>query len=267
MKKIILYCVTYNSYDEAELFLQSVNNAAAQTPDMSVTVVVADNTEDNRRDISTEYDTITVQVHICPRNLGYLGAVQECMRLYAPNDYDFFAISNVDLKVDAGAFAYLSKLEVDQQVGWIAPQIYSVQENRDRNPKILSRYSRKKLSILHFLYKHPWANRLYEKTLYKRKKVSVVKHKEGEEIYAGHGSFMIFTHAYLAKAGLPNYPVFLFGEEIYFAEQCRLNALKTVYVPGIRIVDSEHCSTSSMHSSAYYRYNAESLQYILQAYY
>ena len=65
--------------------------------------------------------------------------------------------------------------------------------------------------------------------MYKRKKYLVVG--SPKDVYAGHGSFIILTKYYLSKVGIVNYPVFLFCEEIYLAEMCRINNLLVRYEP------------------------------------
>lgn len=267
MKSIAIYCVTYNSYKETQLFIESVNTAAGMLKGVEVVVFVADNTEKECQIILTDYPNIKVEPYIIGRNLGYFGAVKKCMQKHKPISYDYVIISNVDIVVNEKALKRLSELSINDDIGWLAPMIFSTSEKRDRNPKILSRYSKRKLQILKLLYSYPWLNRLYEQTLYRRKSIKSYSHKEGEEIYAGHGSFIILTKTFFSRIGMIDYPVFLFGEEIYLAEQCRKYGLKTIYVPSILITDSDHCSTSKMKSSFYYKCNLESIKYILNEFY
>lgn len=267
MKSIAIYCVTYNSYAETDRFLSSVDVAAEKSNNMNVTVFVADNTEDNIQVIRTDYPNISVEPFVVGKNSGYFGAVQQCMQKHNPANYDYVVISNVDLVVNNDALKRLAEIDVTDSIGWLAPMIYSTAENRDHNPKIMSRYSKRKLHLLKFMYSHPWINRLYEHTVYRLKSSIQDVHEEGEKIYAGHGSFIILTNAFFRKAGTIDYPIFLFGEEIYLAEKCRLNRMKTIYVPSVMITDSDHCSTGKMQPSFYYKCNYESIRYILHEYY
>ena len=92
-------------------------------------------------------------------------------------------------------------------------------------------------------------------------------YKRQGEIYGGHGSFIILTKMYFERCGIINYPVFLFGEEIYLAEQCRQQGLKVVYDPTIAVKDTEHASTGNMPSRFYCNCNAKALEYIMSAFY
>jgi hypothetical protein len=86
------------------------------------------------------------------------------------------------------------------------------------------------------------------------------------KIYASHGSFFILTHMFLKRVSELNYPVFLFGEEIYIAETSRNLNLDIIYAPNLRVFDSEHASTSKMKSDAYRSYNEQALTYLLAEY-
>jgi GT2 family glycosyltransferase len=93
------------------------------------------------------------------------------------------------------------------------------------------------------------------------------------DIYAGHGSFILLTRAYFEKCGMIDYPVFLFGEELYLAEECRKHSLRVIYRPEICIYDSEHVSTSKLKKTLpfkktfYYQCNSDAIDYILANYY
>ena len=89
----------------------------------------------------------------------------------------------------------------------------------------------------------------------------------GASVYAGHGSFIILTQAYLRRCGTIDYPVFLFCEELYLAEMCRRNGLAVVYVPHIRVNDTEHVSVGKMAHRDYCRHNLEAVSYIIRHFY
>lgn len=269
MIRLAIYCVTYNSYDELQRYLQSVKEAALRVgQSVGVDVFVADNTEHHVQSISEAWVGFTLKVFQLKHNWGYFGAVQKMMRTTDVMAYDFVMISNVDLLLSADAFEKLTALHVDDHTGWIAPQIYSEAEDRDKNPKIKQRYTLGRLKMLRLMYAFPILHFLYTKTFYKRKKLERKTMSNGRQvIYAGHGSFIILTRAYMQKCGIPDYPVFLFGEEIYLAEKCRQGGLDVVYDPSVKIYDTEHASTGSLAKRRYYRYNKEAMEYIIHTFY
>ena len=245
MIKIAIFCVSYHSDKERDLYLASIERAAKTAGDkVSVDTFVTNN---NDKD-----------------NPGYFGAVKRMMQRNHPVAYDYVIISNVDLTLEKDFFAKLVAYDCAEDTGWIAPQIWSRQENRDLNPKISDRYSHNKLWLLKMIHRLPFMHSIYTKTLYRRKRAQPLNRKF---IYAGHGSFIILTKAFFLKNGIIDYPVFLFCEEIYLAELCREAGLKVVYVPRLKIYDNEHISTGKMSVSTYSRLNYKAVSYILKRFY
>lgn len=267
MKSIAIYCVNYNSYEFLSAFLRSVDDAAKEVGGQAdVSVYVADNTENNILDINEVLQYVVLKVFPYYENLGYFGAVKRMMMETKPEEFDFVIISNVDVVLKADALSVLlgSYGGNCQCIGWIAPQIYSEAEHRDRNPKIVNRYTLGRLKMLRMMFKYPLLKYLYNNTFYKRKKLQT--HEPGV-IYGGHGSFIILTKEYIRQCGMIDYPIFLFGEELYLAEKCRNKGLTVVYDPQITIMDMEHSSTGKMTSRFYNRCNVEALEYIIRAFY
>lgn len=245
MIRIALFCVSYESDKEKDLFLSSIEQAKKRAMEVvSVDVFVACNTREN--------------------NPGYLGAVRLLMNNADLGVYDYVIISNVDLMIEEDFFIKLANYKCQEDIGWIAPQIWSEKEKRDKNPRQTVRYSLRKLKLLRLGYKYPWLDTLYTKTLYKRKKMN--RNQPGF-VYSGHGSFIVLTRSFLARCGKVNYPVFLFCEEIYLAEQCLQAGLKVVYAPEMKVTDLEHVSTGKMGHHTYCQHNLEAIEYIIKTFY
>lgn len=245
MKKIAIFCVSYQSDKERDRYLASINEAKIKADNkVSIDIFVANNTKED--------------------NPGYFGAIKRLMQQVNAKDYDYSIISNVDLMLEENFFQKLADYNCSEDTGWIAPQIWSNLEERDRNPKVLNRYSLKKLQILKTFYQFPILDTLYTSTFYKKKKYE--SHQAGQ-IYAGHGSFIILTRRFFELCGKIDYPVFLFCEEIYLAEMCRKAGLKVLYEPSLIVKDTEHASTGRMNHGFYCRCNYEAMQYIIKTFY
>lgn len=270
MTTVAIFCVTYNTYEELAGYYHSVCQAAERARGrVAVDFFVADNTTQNAREIvlaaTPDVKPVPFPFH---ENLGYLGAVQKMMhqREVDVSSYDYVAISNVDLTMAEDALLRLCEKPAAANTGWIAPALLSVQENRDRNPGVMRRYTACRLKLLRVMFLHPLLVAAYRATLYRRHRAQR-NVPSGQTIYAGHGSFMLFTKAYFQHCGLPQFPMFLYGEELYFAEQCRAHGLMAVYCPAIKLMDQEHASVGKMPRAALCRYNRESLGYILRTFY
>lgn len=266
MTKLALFCVTYNSYDELLSFLDSVSCAVKYCRDIDVDVFVADNTESEVRNLDNIcHDApFSLKIFAYNKNFGYLGAASRMINSLDCSSYDFIAISNVDILLSKDAFSQLLKTPIDDNTGWIAPALLSGVEKRDRNPQAVRRYSLMRLKILKCMFKFPILHCIYCMTFYKRKKF--LKY-EPMDIYAGHGSFMLFTKKFYRHNPKLDYPIFLYGEEIFFAELCRVSGLKVIYRPNIIIYDEEHVSTSKLKRSFYYKCNYEALDFLIRKFY
>jgi len=195
---LAIFCVTYNTYDETLQFLASIDHAAESARGVNVDVFVGDNTECGVRKIAFSPQRFSLRVYYLHKNWGYFGAVSRMMEQEDTSGYDFVVISNVDVALDANFISQLAQQNTAENVGWIAPQIYSIVEKRDRNPQIVSRYSKRKLQLLHLLFRFPLLHILYTRTAYKAKRLH--GHRPGF-FYAGHGSFIVLTRQYMERCG------------------------------------------------------------------
>ena len=87
------------------------------------------------------------------------------------------------------------------------------------------------------------------------------------DIYAGHGSCIILTENFFRYYQHIHYPIFLYGEELFFAELITNKGLRVRYVPSIRMITEGGVSTSKMPSESFFRYNVEAINYILKIFY
>jgi hypothetical protein len=238
MKNYLLICVTYHSDEALRQFVESVNRAAERVKDeMQVDIKIADNGADNR---------------------GYLGGALPIYNANA-NAYDYVSISNVDLQLAPDFFEQLLTIDTTH-IGWLAPDIYTAKINRHENPCMLSRPTKSNFFIWNIIYSCTWIYRLYH-ALY------VLKSRQSREypaceIYAGHGSFMLFTKAFVAQYPELHFPTFMYGEEIWFAELVRAAELKTSYAPTLRIANTGNISTGLINQKQKSAWSKESLHAI-----
>ena len=280
--KVLFVPVTYNSYDALDNYIASVGKAleAAADSTISVKIHVADNStfsrneecgmwnENSQRAETTHYD-----------NPGYLPAALKTVYSEDYASYDYIIISNVDVTLDETFFTALRDLKPDPDTVWIAPFIWSPSEHRDVNPKIQERYTKKRLRLLRLFFRFPLVWYTYSKSVYRLRKgnqgdnsasdISLTSHHSPltSNIYAGHGSFMIFRPAIFQQEPPLNYPVFLFCEEIFMAEMARRIGKKTTHCPSVKVWDCEHASTGLMGLWRYCKYNHDALSYIIKHFY
>lgn len=243
MKKYLLICVTYHSDEELHAFVASVHCAAEQVKErMQVDVEIADNGKEN---------------------LGYLGGALPIYNKKAKN-YDFVSISNVDLELSSDFFEQLLKTDVTN-VGWLAPDIYTDKIDRHENPYMLSRPTKWNFAIWDIIYSNTFIYRLYHSLyIFKGKQQKVYP---ACTVYAGHGSFMLFTNAFVQHYPELHFPTFMYGEEIYFAELTRAAKLKTEYAPTLHIANVGNISTGMVNQAQKSKWSKESLHAIQKTFF
>lgn len=267
--KVIILCVNYNSYNELNDYIQSIDESSKNcTSPILIDVVIVDNSK-NRENFSFS-GSINVKQIFTNKNLGYFGAIAFAINELQCklNEYEYIIFSNVDLQVSIDFFSNLSILKIDKNVGCIAPKIFSKKEGINRNPKVINRYSLRKLKILKIMYRFPLLYYLYKDFFYinRRNKIST-NDFTGLDIYAAHGSFMIFTKVFSSFLQTFIYPTFLFCEELFIAENLKKQELRTIYEPKLKIMDIDHASTSKMKSSFYFKCNFDSVNMIIKEFY
>ncbi len=267
-KKILIICVNYNSYNELSEYLKTIDRSSSHTKEVaSIDVYVADNTVENFKKIDiSPYQCINITVKPFHENLGYLGGVNKVIESNKISDlkiYDYVIISNVDLFMSEHFLEILLNNNYDSQIGWITPRIISLQDKNDKNPRMINRPSLLKMKFILFLYKYSYLFYFYKKILhhFARKKKTT---NTNEIIYAGHGSFMIFTKSFFKVVDNIRFDSFLYAEEIFFAELIRKTNLKVFYDRSIFINDIEHISTKKIKRIAWYKMNQDSIRMLIE---
>jgi GT2 family glycosyltransferase len=263
----LLVCVNYDSDEETACYLRSLHSLEQH----KLNVVVVDNGE-HRGGTSLVSDA-NVSVLRSPTNLGYFGGARYALSLYLERNPlpDWVIVSNVDLTIqDSNFMERLAQLNLSPDVAVIASSIRSNLTGIDQNPYLRSRPARWRMHSYKWLYRSRVALNTHELTsavfhrltaAASRKKQSRDIEFSSQEIYAAHGSFLIFSKNYFERGGDLNYPEFLFGEEIYVAEKVRSLGMKVLYEPSLVVVHEEHRSTKLFKSREVAAYVAASAAY------
>ena len=243
MKKYLLICVTYHSDKELHTFLESVHRAEERVKgQMVVDIEIADNGKDNK---------------------GYLGGALPIYNGRA-KEYDFVSISNVDLQLEPDFFEQLLRIDT-KGLGWIAPDIYTDKINRHENPFMLSRPTKRNFMIWNIIYSSTWIYRMYY--VLHRLKNKYSKVYPAGDIYAGHGSFMLFTKTFVENNPDLHFPGFMYSEEIFMAELVRNARLNVRYCPTLHIANIGNISTGLINQSRKSRWSKESLRAIYKQFF
>jgi len=251
MKHFLLSCVNYNSYNELVNYLKSIDEAAEQAKELvHVDVVISDNSINKKKIDTSGYTSINCQTFL-NENIGYLGAALSLINQADISQYDFVIISNVDLKLSTAFFKNIINIDLTDKginisnIGWISPRIFTTKSQKDESPLMIKRPTKFKLILLEWLYRIDFLEGLYIYFhQFRHRERKYLSSQSSCEIYAGHGSLMIFTKMFFLQNQKLVFPSFMYAEEIYFAELVRLTNLKTVYIPGVYVENIGNVSTT-----------------------
>jgi GT2 family glycosyltransferase len=266
--KLLLFVVNYCADEPLKRLLESVGRARARSPETRVTVYVLDNSLKDRSAQSELAAALAgfdfqVTVEHAKDNLGYFGGLPIAQSVGADADCVIYANPDIVLHDD-----FFLRLEEPREcVGLLAPRILPLHGGADLNPKYARRLPRAKLERLEWIYSHLISYRAYNAlgTLRERGRRSF-RDLPRQRIYCPHGSIFVFTDVGFFCA-LPPYPCFLFGEELFVAEEARLAGVEIWYEPDLRVTDIRHASVSLLASERRRRSYHESVTHILRQYY
>jgi GT2 family glycosyltransferase len=271
--KIIFFVVNYKADDHVFKMIESVLNANKDV-NFDITIHVIDNSIKSKveeAEFRKSLQANGASLYSSTENLGYFGCIPIAQSLIENETFDCVIYCNPDLCLDVN---FLKELTVSMQVkGIIAPSIISKTEGFDQNPKYLSKLSRSKMIRLKLIYSNILTYFLFFSLARVKELLFVIKKRSTQSndklnqiIYAPHGAMFIFTDASFFK-GLEPYPCFLFGEEIFIAEEAEKAGVKVYYTPNVKVYDSRHASISSLGNNFRRKLYYKSISYLLKNYY
>ena len=276
--EVLIIGVIYNTYPETIRYLESLAPVAFS----NIALILIDNSDKEEpsdfQEILKKY--IFAHYFRTGKNLGYFHGAREGLKYYMDHHSTFppwILVTNVDIVFTTHFFDRLTELNIQQNLGVVAPSIISQKWNTDYNPQLLMRYSKLRLQFYRFIYVSFLIHNFFLLVAYLKKwmvgflrKYSRVKENQyhiGKKIYAPHGACLVFSYNYFNNGGTLDLPNFLFGEEIVVAETAIKLGLDVVYHPELVIYDYEHASTGFFVTPKTNSYYQESIQSILDRYY
>ena len=207
-------------------------------------------------------------------NLGYFGALALAQARSAQGRFEYVVFANADLIVAPDFFCALRACRGAAAI--LAPSIVvaSATGEMDQNPAYESRLSRRRLRFLRAVYGSAPLFAAYSMLWRARDRMraradSAAKESRGararRKIYAAHGAMFIFADVAFFQS-LAGFRPFLFGEEIFVAEEARRADLDTLYVPEVRVRHSRSKSMSSVPQEGQRKYLFEALTFLLSRY-
>jgi GT2 family glycosyltransferase len=268
MKKILIVCVNYNTYDHLINYLDSIEIAKINCSDCILNVYIADNSSKKQEIIIEKYQHINIKVFLF-NNLGYLGGASAIINeeIKDISVYDYVIISNVDVALANNVLSELIKSSFGELVAWISPQRFSTKKNIVLHVEKKERPSKLKIYLTCLIYKYPFLRNVQNMLAWQKYVKMSSQPLLEEQIYVGCGSFIILTKTFFKHYKRIEYPVFLYGEELYLAELIYQKKLKVMYSPNILVFNEGEVSTSVNSIKQTCKYQYQAIKYIKDNFY
>jgi GT2 family glycosyltransferase len=273
--RVFILTVNYNSEKELYDYINSIKDSFKRIDDLIIDLIIFDNSEKdnfNYESFKENFENLSltnfsIKTYRSSLNSGYFGGISLMRKNVLKKNYDFAIYCNPDILLDVDFFSSLNKIDSNDK-GIIAPSIITVKEGFDQNPMYLERLKKKKLIRLKLIFNNNITYNIYSAFSYLIKELSFKKKKPflKSKIYAVHGSIFIFSNLDFVKK-IPDYPCFLFGEEIFIAEEARLNGIEIFYKPEVIVNDIRHASVGKQSSNFRRKHNYNSIVFLLDKYY
>ncbi len=197
-----------------------------------------------------------VSVYHPEDNLGYFGAANYGLDQYTQTCSvlpDFIIICNSDISFAGDNFiSELITISEMKDFDILGPDVYSDFLKYHQNPYIVRRISRRRMKMYYWLTANVILYTLFTLVhLIKRRlfRSGQLLAKEDMQVYAIHGSFMVFRKSYFDRGGSIQYPLLLFGEELFIAETALKKGFKLIFEPSLKIIHKQHATTGTFKSS------------------
>jgi GT2 family glycosyltransferase len=271
MKKIVIVLINY--FKEHELLVFVKEFVLSQDYE-NFEVVIVDN--------GSETDLLRSELSANPlisiinpgSNTGYFGAARLAFDMISKRDGgipEIFIVSNFDLEFDKNSFfREINEVCLESKSAVIGPRIVSGLNKSELNPMYTSRLQLSHLRRLSFITSYYLLFVAYQYLHYLKRKLRSEKSmvaKSSIEVYAIHGSMMIFKTSFFQKGGSLIYPSFLYQEELFVAEQCRNLNLKMEVNSKLQVVHAEHTTTGKFKSVQHMKWLHQSVEFILKEFY
>ncbi|MFA5781799.1 MAG: glycosyltransferase [Bacteroidales bacterium] len=208
-----------------------------------------------------------------PENIGYFGAVNYAIKNHIQEieKYKYCIVCNNDIVIKDNNF--LEKVSCYSGINdTIAPRIISLVSGKDQNPhmehsvsfsqKIQYRllFSNYYIGFILYFFRIAMIKVL---ALMNKKKINLSE----RNIFAMHGSCMIFSGKYFLKGGYIDDGSFLYGEETSVTAICKLINCTIRFVPDLIVYHDEHkTSMANGLKKRIYGHQKEAYRYIKRKY-
>ena len=222
-------------------------------------LVVDNGSTSNEKDELAKLRQVSPRIDVvyAPRNLGYFGGVEFGRQhaLESGEAPEWLVIANQDIEFEKSFMQQLASLTSSRSLAVIAPSILSRPGGVEMNPYMRIRPSLARTLLRAAVFSTIAGARMAVRLSERRGRASVGHPTPGPcTLYAPHGSLIVCGRAFFESGGSLRWSAFLFGEEIFLAEQILTMGVGIRYLPGLRAVHYAGSSTSDRTNGAILHY-------------
>ncbi len=289
MNSILIITVNYKN----TVPTRSLVNSLEKCPNANqVKLVIIDNESSHKTkaELKSINENSKIDIHIIPseNNRYYWGGVAFGLTHLDVNNFDWTIICNNDIEFNDSTFLnQLSQLDTDQYP-IIAPNVKSINTGKDLNPFLSKPISTIQDIYYSLYYYNPYTakfihkiGRFINRTLVRHSldegmskinnlsavdKAKADQQSAIKEIYAPHGSCIIFSNLFFKNGGHLDTGFTMYGEEVSTAEIAKALTLPVHYVPSLSLVHNDHQSTRRSSWKENYLHSKETYYYLKNKY-
>jgi len=234
----------------------------------SLEILVCDNSDSWVGDAPHPCATILRQ----GKNLGYYGgcahglahwrAAHGCVPAWV-------GAVNTDLELDPHFFHTIIET-IPSHYAVVAPAV-QLPDGTHQNPFLHDRPSIARMAWMRLVFRTEstsWAWTLGHDVM---RRIRPHSRKTGErirkQIYAPHGSIVMFRREFFTKGGKLEFGGFMYGEELHVAEQARQLGLAVLYEPAASVLHNAHSCVGKVPSKLNRKWRTDSSEFLWSAYF
>ena len=246
---ILIITVNFKNSKPTENLIKSIIKCKTHR-DLKMIIIDSESSESSFFSLDSIRKRMNLDIEIIrsDKNTYYWGGINLGLNKFC-NDYKKYKwviTCNNDIEFnDISFFEKLNNLKEDSY-SIIAPKIISSLTNKNLNPFMLKPIS----FVYNIYYSLYYLNFFTSKIIHKIgrlikliKTQSKIKNSSIYQIYAGHGSCMIFSKDFFSNGGFLDTGFTMYGEEVSTAEIAKKLNLLIYYIPSLSIIHNEHQST------------------------
>ena len=269
---ILIITVNYKDSEPTEHLIKSIINCKINR---NIKMLIIDNESSESSfcslELLREKTNLDIEIIRSTKNTYYWGGINLGLNKFYNNekDYEWIIACNNDIEFNDIYFFQKLKNLKESHYSIIAPKIISSLTNKDLNP-----FLAEPLSFIYDIYYNLYYLNFFTSKIVRRighlikslKKISKINDSSNNQIYAPHGSCIIFNKLFFSNGGFLDTGFTMYGEEVSIAEIANKIKSFIYYVPSLSLIHNEHQSTRKSSLKSNFLHSKETYYYLKKKY-